>query len=270
MLPVFVINLDRRPDRWAMMSEQLDRLGIEATRIPAVDARLLAAQEEWERTTNGNPPFWRINLGAAAGMLGHSEAMNDLLGSDAPAVLILEDDAELASDTPALLDDVVWWPPRGAYHPSGGQQSPFPPPVAFCQPNAIRSCDTTTGTMVWGIGGLHDRPAWRAARVGSVRPIPTTRLTIPLFDLRYSTTARRLHPMQIVPGMARQRIESGTDQQQWRERAELHGSAKRWYRLRRNIGAMPYKARLAALAALGMVRKTPIPYSETPQQEGGC
>ena len=55
-LPVFVINLDRRPDRWAAMSTQLDRLGIGAVRIPAVDARLLAAQEEWERDTNGDAP----------------------------------------------------------------------------------------------------------------------------------------------------------------------------------------------------------------------
>ncbi len=109
-IPAFVINLDSRPDRWAAMSKQLARLGIEAQRIPAVDARLLAAQEESAGETNGNPPFWRINLGAAAGMLGHSRAMIDLLGSNAPAALILEDDAELAPDTPRLLDSVDWWP----------------------------------------------------------------------------------------------------------------------------------------------------------------
>ncbi len=33
-----------------------------------------------------------------------------------------------------------------------------------------------------------------------------------LFDLRYSRTARRLRPMQIVPAIGRRRVESGTDQ----------------------------------------------------------
>lgn len=32
-LPAFVINLDRRPDRLAAIMENLDRIGVEATRI---------------------------------------------------------------------------------------------------------------------------------------------------------------------------------------------------------------------------------------------
>ena len=46
MLPVFVINLDRRPDRWKAMSAQLDRLGIPAERIPAVDAEELDTKDK--------------------------------------------------------------------------------------------------------------------------------------------------------------------------------------------------------------------------------
>ena len=80
-----------------------------------------------------------------------------------------------------------------------------------------------------------------------------------LFDLRYSRTARRLRPMQIVPAMGRQRLENGTDQQQWREKAKPRDPAER---LRRSVGALPYKTRVLALLALGIVRKTPIPYSE--------
>ena len=110
-LPVFVINPDSRPDRWAAMSAQLDRLGIAAERIPAVDARLLAAQEEWEQRTNGNAPEWHVDdLGAVACALSHCKAWGALLASRHPAALVLEDDAELASDLPALLESLDWWP----------------------------------------------------------------------------------------------------------------------------------------------------------------
>ena len=50
MLPVFVINLERRPDRWERISEHLRRLNIRATRVPAIDARTLAALDgEWSK-----------------------------------------------------------------------------------------------------------------------------------------------------------------------------------------------------------------------------
>ena len=42
MLPVFVINLDRRPDRWAAISGNLSALGIVPGRIGA-SALLLGA-----------------------------------------------------------------------------------------------------------------------------------------------------------------------------------------------------------------------------------
>lgn len=266
MLPVYVINLDRRPDRWKVMSEQLDRLGIEATRIPAVDARLLAAQEEWESETNGNPPFWRINLGAAAGMLGHSKAMIDLIGSTAPAALILEDDAELAPDTPTLLESVDWWP-AGAHivRLYGGY------------PNQRRtlwlpSGETPSGRSLcrlerWNNGAvayLVNRAGARIALKAFADPDHTVDHT--LFDLQYSKTARRLHTVQTVPAAAKHLDYDESDQQRWRERleTEYQGGKRRRYRLRRNIEAIPYKMRVLALRAMGKVRKRLVPYSEAP------
>ena len=108
-IPAYVINLDRRPDRWETMSRNLARIGVAAERIPAVDARSLAHQE-LRKIERGDTPFWRISLGSAAGMLGHVNAINRLLESDAPAALVLEDDAELAQDTAMLLQSVDWWP----------------------------------------------------------------------------------------------------------------------------------------------------------------
>ena len=83
-LPVYVINLDRRPDRWRAISDNLDRIGVRAQRIAAVDARELAERQR-EETARGNGPLFAINLGAAACIQGHCKAISALLESPHPA-----------------------------------------------------------------------------------------------------------------------------------------------------------------------------------------
>ena len=107
MLPVFVINLDRRPDRWEAMSALFGRLGIAATRVAAIDARLLAEQDRWEYG-NENPPDRTIGIGDEACTLSHYKALSAFLKTDTPAALVLEDDVELAPDTPGLLANMDW------------------------------------------------------------------------------------------------------------------------------------------------------------------
>ena len=100
MLPVYVINLDRRPDRWKAMSAQLDRLGMDAMRIPAIDKETLA----------GDPALLRLGAGHVACARSHYKAMQALVASRAPAALILEDDVEIGEAVPALIETVDWWP----------------------------------------------------------------------------------------------------------------------------------------------------------------
>ncbi len=54
-LPVCVIDPDRRPDRREAMSARLDRLGIEATRISALDARRLRRHARVARRAEALP-----------------------------------------------------------------------------------------------------------------------------------------------------------------------------------------------------------------------
>ena len=103
-VPAYVINLDGRTDRWRTISEHLNDLGIEAERIPAVDARGLSDKDRCFG------PLGEIPLGSVANMMSQSVAMRRLLESAAPAALILEDDAELAPDAAALLNGADWWP----------------------------------------------------------------------------------------------------------------------------------------------------------------
>ncbi len=246
MLPVYVINLDRRADRWTLISRQLTQLGIEATRIPGAEAQLLAEQ-----------PDWRINFGSAAGMIGHSKAMFSLLGSSAPAALILEDDAEIAQDTPLLLEATDWWPPKTCIVRLYGG-APDVPRMLWNKPSGV----TPSGRCLyrlerWNNGGV----AYLINRTGarlSLKAFSDPRYTVDhtLFDLRFSRTARLLRPMQIIPAAARHRDYDDSDQVQWRE---AHGIWRR-----PNVRAVPYTIKVAALRALGKISKRPVVWDASP------
>lgn len=100
MFPVYVINLDRRPDRLAAITAALDRLGMPFERVPATDANDLPSRDL--------PPT--MDMGAVACALSHSEAIRRFLGTPREVALILEDDVELATDVPMLCESVDWWP----------------------------------------------------------------------------------------------------------------------------------------------------------------
>ena len=102
-IPVYVINLDRRPDRWEAISGNLQRLGLEAERVPAVDARTVT-DDELRRWLDLKRPLFKMGRGSQATFLSHIRAFDRFLDSASPAALFLQDDAELASDLPAFLD----------------------------------------------------------------------------------------------------------------------------------------------------------------------
>ena len=202
-LPVYVINLDRRPDRLATIGRDLDRLGLSFERVAAVDARDLS---DADRLTS--LPF--IDLGAVACMQSHAEALRRLLLTSHAAALVLEDDAELASDVPAMCRDVDWWPEGSKV-------------VSLEVPRAGKKlqgwvCGRTPGgrdlrTIVrWNFGAaayLVNRKAARALIDSYERQeLHTDRL---MFDPRISKMARWLRPAQVVPAVARHRGETESD-----------------------------------------------------------
>ena len=257
VLPVFVINLDRRPDRWAAISARLARLGIEATRISAVDAKQLAGME-------GAPSRPRV-VAAIANMQSQAEAMRLLLESDCPGALILEDDAVLASDTPTLLESVEWWPAGSdivrletGYH----ERRPLYRP---CGRTPAGRDLRRVGKWVGGAAAylINRRGAHRVieAFADPVRTSDRTRsVDHTLFDLPVSKIARHLNPVQIVPAMAHQ-DGSPSDYDEWRKKARLTG----WRRLRWTLKGMPFRLlRYWPLRAFGKIEKVRLEYSETP------
>ena len=98
-IPVYVINLDRRPDRMAKMREQLDRMkGVGWHRIAAVDAKSVSRKGPY------------LDEGSVACQMSHMKAMRSFLDTHHEHAVILEDDVELSSDFPRFLESTGWIP----------------------------------------------------------------------------------------------------------------------------------------------------------------
>ena len=253
-LPVFVINLDRRPDRLDTISGDLHRLGLPFERVPAVDARLLPPEDRADR----NP---LMRAGSKACMLSHSEALRRFLASESSAAMILEDDAELASDLPAVCQSTGWWPEGTGL-------------IKLERPNSNKSlqgprCGQTPSgrelrrVVRWNAGSagyLIDREA-AGIFLAAFRDaaMSTDRL---LFDPRISKAARRVRPVQVNPSPIQQRWLDSDIQPTKESISRRH---KQWHQLRRR--SIPYQMLLLWWQLTGRARRERVRYSESP--EGG-
>ena len=109
ILHTYVINLDRSPDRYISLSSILDSLGIRFSRVSAFDAQLLDDDFVFNNC--------KVSYSFAAGQymtkswicisLSHLKALDKFLESEYQYALILEDDAELHSTTPDIIDSLI-------------------------------------------------------------------------------------------------------------------------------------------------------------------
>lgn len=108
MIGAYVINLAPAQSRRQRMSEQLARLGVPFQVFPAVDGRALAEQEVAQRYDAAAAavryrPMSRGEVGCA---LSHLGVYRKMLADGASFALVLEDDALLGDDLPAVLADL--------------------------------------------------------------------------------------------------------------------------------------------------------------------
>ena len=91
MTPVYVINLARSRDRRDWMEHELDRAGVSARFISAVDGTRFGAQ--CRARIEASP----LTLGETALILSHRKIWRALLASPAPHAIVLEDDVKLGA-----------------------------------------------------------------------------------------------------------------------------------------------------------------------------
>ena len=198
-LPVYVVNLDRRPDRWAAISTNLDRIGVEAERLSAIDADRAML-----------PASHGLNAAQAACMESQLCAMQELLWTNHPAALILEDDAELAPPVRGLLSGLDWWP-RGArvvkLNASSGKR------YLLGRVAGATPCGRELRPIAWAsavaCAYMIDRRGADSVLDGA--PVAGMTADSLLFHMIGSPVARRLRPVQVVPALAKVRANMGSD-----------------------------------------------------------
>jgi len=127
---VYLINLDRAPERLAFVQAQFDALGMTFERIAAVDATKITladvsdtvrpegawmgrAAKQFVTAANGQPMVASpilgryITVGEVACFQSHIKAISKFIESGAPYACIFEDDVELAPDLATVVDAVA-------------------------------------------------------------------------------------------------------------------------------------------------------------------
>ncbi|MXW13733.1 MAG: glycosyltransferase family 25 protein [Rhodothermaceae bacterium] len=194
-LPVFVINLERRPDRLATITGALDRIGLAFTRIPAIDGQAL----------DGDPAILRMGAGHVACARSHYKATAAFLDTGAAAALILEEDVEVSPTVSALIfSSLDWWPEgHGLVKLDSTIQEHkriwLGRPVG-CTPDG-RELKPILRSHLGAYGYMVDRRT--AAEVSALAPETPLPIDHLLFNLTNSAFARRIKPLQAVPAAIR-------------------------------------------------------------------
>ena len=230
VIPIYVINLDRRPDCMATMTAHLDSLDLSYERIRAVDANDLSGAEGVHK-----PPY--MDLGARACLASHGEALKSFQETGQPVALILEDDVELARDLPQLLESVEWW----------ADKTPLVK-LDIAREGRAKLMGEVVGEAP---GGRAMRPIirWTAgagcylvARSISGEVLDAyEKADMPvdhiLFDHRISELPRRFRPVLLDPAAACHPRKEDSDLTEWRRTAPRR-ARKRYIRRSRNLSWM--------------------------------
>lgn len=100
---IVVLNLKRRPDRWAAWVQEAERMGIKNyTRWEAVDGDQVTVDEEIKKLFRDND--FKLNSGVMGCALSHMNIWLYVIENNLDALIVLEDDARF--NEPVILPDL--------------------------------------------------------------------------------------------------------------------------------------------------------------------
>ncbi len=210
---VFLINLDRRKDRLAAMTAQLASLGLTATRIPAIDADIVA--DEWLRQFFApRGPLGAIPKGDQCCSLSHRRAWAAFLNSGAPYAAVLEDDVVLDASASRLFKHHDWIP-DGVDVIKLEHFGPNHQRVLVGEERSIGPDHTLAPILSRHTGAA----CYVMSRAAAFKLIQVQRWSVPvdhlLFNPNVSPLAEELRPFQMLPALARQ-CDGVSDIRPWR------------------------------------------------------
>ena len=247
---IYLINLERRPDRLAAMIRQTVPLGLSLERIEAVDARS-EAPAMVNRWFTQSGPLGEIPMGDKACLLSHRQGWEMFLASGDRNAVFLEDDVRLSASAAALLTSAGWIPANVAvvklehYGPAGQR-------VLLDKIRAVGE-DFQLGRMLSRHTGA---AAYILSRRAAGLLLSQTRFDLPvdhlLFNPNNSKLFAQLLPWQLVPAIARQEEFVG-------EKSDIEGTrlglrAFGWTYIKRELVRFGYDLRRLPLQVAALMR----------------
>jgi GR25 family glycosyltransferase involved in LPS biosynthesis len=95
---IFVLNMDRRADRWAKFNEMnKENIGskMKYVRYPAIDGKMIKSTPQLQRIFDGND--YNMRKGMVGCAMSHIKLYTELVKSEYDFVCVLEDDAQLTT-----------------------------------------------------------------------------------------------------------------------------------------------------------------------------
>lgn len=100
---IYVINLDRRPEKWQRIEALLEQRGLSACRFSAVDGATLTDEDQIRLA--GDYPV-RMLRGEVGCLLSHVSVLKDALDKGYKLIWVMEDDIEFVED-PRQLPELI-------------------------------------------------------------------------------------------------------------------------------------------------------------------
>jgi glycosyl transferase family 25 len=259
-IPVFVINLDRRPDRLAFMAGQLDAMGVAWERVPAVDAQAVE-DAELAREVALEDHVIRMGRGSQACAVTTFGVFRRVAAGTAPAAVVLQDDSELSPELAGFVARADWipagiglvqfekWSRRATSKLLGPPLGQAPVPG-----RSIRRLHSRTGGA--GCFLITKGAARRLLEGKGIVRMPIDHL---LFNLNLSPLAREVGVAMVVPALARQAWDAFSSDIQPGTQARRKPLAAR---LRRGLAEISLAPRQLAAMLLGGARVLPVAYEE--------
>ena len=245
---IYLINLERRPDRLAAMRKEAE--GLTLTRVAALDAATADAGRIDRWFANGGP-LGEIPRGDKCCLLSHRQAWELFIASGDAHAVFLEDDVRLSKVAGALLTSDGWIPSDVAVV----KLEHYGPPGQRVLLESLRPIgeDFLMGRMLSRHTGA---AAYILSRKAAEALLAQTRFDLPvdhlLFNPNNSQMFAALAPWQLVPPIARQQEFVG-------EKSDIENTRKglrdfSWTYVKRELVRFAYDLRLLPMQFMALRR----------------